>query len=79
MLSSGADGKRFSGPNDIVVTSKDAVYLTDNDFGLRDAGRSPDKQMENGVWLIKDGKSTLVLEADIQARGSTAASFSVTM
>jgi gluconolactonase len=63
VLSSGAGGKRFSGPNDIAVTSKDAVYLTDNDFGLRDAGRSPDKQMPNGIWLIADGRSTLVLDA----------------
>ncbi|HEU4617361.1 MAG TPA: SMP-30/gluconolactonase/LRE family protein [Gammaproteobacteria bacterium] len=64
VLSSGAaDGKRFSGPNDIAVTRDDAVYLTDNDFGLRDAGRSPDKQMPNGIWLIEDGRSTMVLDA----------------
>jgi gluconolactonase len=64
VLSAGApDGKRFSGPNDIYVTHDDGVYLTDNDFGLRDAGRNPDKQMPNGIWLIKDGKSTLVLDA----------------
>jgi gluconolactonase len=64
VLSAGApDGKRFSGPNDIVVASNDAVYLTDNDFGLRGAGRSPDKQMPNGIWRIKDGQSTLVLDA----------------
>jgi len=65
VLSRGApDGKRFSGPNDIVVARDDAVYLTDNDFGLRGAGRSPDKQMPNGIWRIKDGVSTLVLGAD---------------
>jgi gluconolactonase len=64
VLSAGApDGKRFSGPNDIAVARDDAVYLTDNDFGLRDAGRSPDKQMPNGIWRIKDAKSTLVLDA----------------
>ena len=64
VLSAGSpDGKRFSGPNDIVVARDDAVYLTDNDFGLRDAGRSPDKQMPNGIWRIKVGKSTLVLDA----------------
>jgi gluconolactonase len=63
VLSAGLNGKRFSGPNDIVVARDDAVYLTDNDFGLRDAGRSPDKQMPNGVWRIKDGQSTLVLDA----------------
>jgi gluconolactonase len=63
VLSSGSkDGKRFSGPNDIVVRRDDGVYLTDNDFGLRDAGQNPDKQMENGIWLIRDGTSTLVLD-----------------
>lgn len=63
VLSSGLNGKKFSGPNDIAVTSKDAVYLTDNDFGLRDGGQNPDKQLENGIWLIKDGTSTMVLDA----------------
>jgi gluconolactonase len=63
VLSSGLNGKRFSGPNDIVVRSDDGVYLTDNDFGLRDGGKNPDKQMENGIWLIKDGTSRMVLDA----------------
>jgi gluconolactonase len=64
VLSSGSnDGKRFSGPNDIVVAKDDAVYLTDNDFGLRDGGKNPDKQLPNGIWRIKDGKSTMVLDA----------------
>jgi len=62
-LSAGLNGKRFSGPNDIAVTKNDAVYLTDNDFGLRGAGKSPDKQMPNGIWRIKDGVSTMVLDA----------------
>jgi gluconolactonase len=64
VLSRGSpDGKRFSGPNDIVVRRDDGVYLTDNDFGLRDAGQNPDKQMPNGIWLIRDGQSQLVLDA----------------
>jgi gluconolactonase len=63
VLSGGLNGKRFSGPNDIVVRSDDGVYLTDNDFGLRDAGRNPDKQMPNGIWLIKDGQSRMLLDA----------------
>ncbi len=62
VLSAGLDGKRFSGPNDITIRLDDGVYLTDNDFGLRDAGKSRDKQMPNGVWLIRDGRSTLVLD-----------------
>jgi len=65
-LSSGSnDGKRFSGPNDIAVTKDDAVYLTDNDFGLRDGGQNPDKQLPNGIWRIKDGQSTMVLDATV--------------
>jgi len=62
VLSAGAaDGRRFSGPNDISIRRDDGIYLTDNDFGLRDAGKSPDKQMPNGIWLIRDGASRLVL------------------
>jgi gluconolactonase len=65
VLSAGApDGRRFSGPNDIAVRRDDGVYLTDNDFGLRGAGQSPDKEMDNGIWLIRDGESRLVLSAE---------------
>src|SRR5215510_3111092 len=65
VLSSGSNGKRLSGPNDIVVAKDDAVYLTDNDFGLRDGGSNPDKQLPNGIWRIKDGQSTMVLDATV--------------
>ncbi len=63
VLSGGMDGRRFSGPNDIAVAADDAVYVTDNDFGLRDGGKNPDKQLQNGIYRIKDGKTTLVLSA----------------
>ncbi len=63
VVSSGPDGKRFSAPNDIAVTSRDAVYVTDNEFGLRDGGRNPDKQVPNGIWLISDGRARMVLDA----------------
>jgi len=62
VLSTGVDGKRFSGPNDIVVRSDDGVYLTDNDFGMRDGPRNPTKQMDASIVLIKDGKSRIVLD-----------------
>lgn len=64
VLSSGFQGRRFSGPNDIAIRRDDGVYLTDNDFGLRDAGESPDKEMPNGVWLIRDGQSRLVIDRE---------------
>jgi gluconolactonase len=61
VLSGGMDGKKFSGPNDIAIAADDAVYVTDNDFGLRDGGKNPDKQLQNGIYRIKDNKTTLVL------------------
>jgi gluconolactonase len=65
VLSAGApDGRRFSGPNDIALRRDDGIYLTDNDFGLRNAGVNPDKQMPNGIWLIANGQSRLVLSAE---------------
>jgi gluconolactonase len=68
VLSSGADGKRFNGPNDISIKDDGAIYVTDNDFGLRGAGKSPQKEMADGVWLIKDGKTTRLL-SDTQLGG----------
>lgn len=66
VLSAGANGKRFNGPNDIAIARNGAVYLTDNDFGLRDAGKSADKQGPGGVYLIQDGRTTkLVDEAEL--------------
>jgi gluconolactonase len=68
VLSSGADGKRFNGPNDISIKADGAIYLTDNDFGLRNAGKSPLKELQDGVWLIKDGHTTRLL-TDVQLGG----------
>lgn len=62
VLSAGHDGKRFNGPNDIAIDRTGAVYLADNDFGLRDAGKSPDKQAPGGVYRIADGKTTKLLD-----------------
>ena len=38
------------------------AIFTDNDFGLRDAGRSPLKELPNGIWLVKGGQASMVLE-----------------
>jgi len=62
VIATGHDGKRFSGPNDLAIKSDGAMYITDNDYGLRGAGNNPDKQLPNGVWLIKDGKTKMVLK-----------------
>jgi gluconolactonase len=63
VLSFGMNGQKFSGPNDIAIAADDTVYVADNDFGLRDAGRNPDKQLQNGIYMIKNGKTSLVLSS----------------
>lgn len=55
------DGKRFSGPNDLVAKSNGALYFTDNIFGLRGRDKSPARELPfNGVYLVKDGKVELL-------------------
>jgi gluconolactonase len=54
------DGKRFNGPNDIVVRSDGAVYFTDTPWGLRLADKDPAREQNDGFYLIKDGKVTLL-------------------
>ena len=62
IIAGGFEGKHFSGPNDLTIKSDGALYFTDNDFGLRDAGRSPLKELPNGIWLVKGGQASMVLE-----------------
>jgi gluconolactonase len=55
------EGKRFNGPNDIVVKSDGAVYFTDSVWGLRGAANDPAREIPfSGFYLIKDGKVTLL-------------------
>jgi gluconolactonase len=68
VLSGGSEGKRFNGPNDISIKSDGAIYLTDNDFGLRGASKSPLKELQSGIWRIKNGVTTRVL-SDAQLGG----------
>jgi gluconolactonase len=51
------DGKRFNGPNDLVVKSNGAVYFTDFPGGMRGREKSPAREMPFfAVYLVKDGK-----------------------
>ncbi len=55
-------GKRFNGPNDVVVRSDGTVYFTDSDFGLRGGRLSPLKELPfNGVYLVKNGNVSLAI------------------
>jgi gluconolactonase len=63
VLAARYNGKRFNGPNDVVVRSDGAIYFTDSDFGLRGSFRSPQKELDfNGVYLVKDGQVTLLVD-----------------
>lgn len=55
------DGRRFNGPNDVVVKSNGSVYFTDTVFGLRGAAKDPAREIPfSGFYLIKDGRVTLL-------------------
>jgi gluconolactonase len=57
-------GKRFNGPNDLVLTHDGSMFFTDPDFGLRNGARSPLKQLDSaGVWFVREGKPAKVLDA----------------
>jgi gluconolactonase len=69
ILAAKYDGKKFSGPNDIVVKSDGAVYFTDTPWGLRGAEKDPNRELPfYGFYLIKDGAVTL-LGSDKDAHG----------
>lgn len=62
VLAAKFDGKRFNGPNDVVVRSDGVLYFTDSDFGLRGGRKSPLKELSfNGVYMVKDGNVTLAI------------------
>jgi gluconolactonase len=57
------EGKRFGGPNDVVVKRDGAIYFTDTygSFRLRD--KDPRKELDfNAVYRWKDGKIALVVK-----------------
>jgi len=55
------EGKRFGGPNDVVVKSDGAIYFTDTYGALRLRDKDPNKELDfNGVFRWKDGQLTLV-------------------
>lgn len=55
------DGKRFNGPNDIVIKSNGSVYFTDSVWGLRGAAADPARELPfSGFYLIKNGTVTLL-------------------
>jgi gluconolactonase len=57
------DGKRFGGPNDVVVKSDGAIYFTDTFGSFRQRDKDPRKELDfTGVYRRKDGKLSLVVK-----------------
>lgn len=55
------EGKRFNGPNDIVIKSNGSVYFSDSVWGLRGAATDPAREIPySGFYLIKNGTVTLL-------------------
>jgi gluconolactonase len=63
VLASQYDGKRFGGPNDLVIKSNGSIYFTDTYSGLRGRDTNPNKELSfSGVYLLKGGKVQLLLK-----------------
>lgn len=74
LLADKFEGKRFNGPNDVVMKSNGALYFTDSISGLRGANASPLRELPfNGFYLVKNGTVTLLDESLRDPK--TAASF----
>ncbi len=57
LLADRYEGKRFSGPNDVVVKSNGSIYFTDSVNGLRGGADSPQRELPyNGFYLVKGGR-----------------------
>lgn len=66
VLADNYQGKKFSGPNDVIVKSDGAIYFTDTFGGLRLRAKDPKVEIPyNGLYMWKDGKVSLLLHGDM--------------
>jgi gluconolactonase len=57
------EGKRFGGPNDVVVKRDGAIYFTDTYGAFRLREKDPRRELDfNAVYRWKDGKLALVVK-----------------
>lgn len=63
-------GKRFGGPNDVVVRKDDSIYFTDTFGGMLKGDQDPTKELaENAIYMIRDGKVTRVVDDIVNTNG----------
>jgi len=66
VLADNYNGRKFSGPNDVVVKSDGAIYFTDTFGGLRLRAKDPKLELPyNGLYLWKNGKVTLLFKDEM--------------
>jgi gluconolactonase len=63
------EGKRFGGPNDVVVKKNGTIYFTDQFGGLRLREKDPGIELPAGVYMIKEGKVTLLVKDFVNPNG----------
>ena len=57
------EGKRFGGPNDVVVKRDGAIYFTDTYGSFRLREKDPRRELDfNAVFMWKDGKLALMVK-----------------
>src|SRR5437879_6915681 len=56
------EGKRFGGTNDVVVKKDGSIYFTDAFGGLRLREKDPKRELDAGVYMLKDGKVKLLIK-----------------
>jgi gluconolactonase len=57
------EGKRFGGPNDVVVRSDGSIYFTDTFGGMFKLENDPSKELDiNAIYMIREGKVIRVVD-----------------
>jgi gluconolactonase len=57
------EGKRFGGPNDVVVRKDGSIYFTDTFGGMLKRDKDPSRELDiNAVYRIQDGEVTRVVD-----------------
>lgn len=63
VLADNYEGKRFSGPNDVIVKRSGAIYFSDTTSGLRGRDKDPLRELEfQGIFMIKNRKVSLAVK-----------------
>ena len=56
------DGKRFGGTNDVIVKKDGTIYFTDGYGGLRLRDNDPKRELDTGVYMIRNGLVSRVID-----------------